>query len=265
MSERSMSQGTLTAALSEPARGARPVVRSVAGVEADQASTGIEAEGGDNAEEGPEGPERAGWLVGDRAARGTLRLVDCSPVAKFEVRADPAGPLAARLAVAVGQLELFEEGILAASPAPGEWLLFVPGAAGALEDLLKAAAKRELVTVVDLTHGRALLRLSGECAAELLSHVCELDLSDAAFATGRVATAPVAGTRALVLRDDLFYDEAGLGELDADVVDAEVPSYLLCVERSVTVWLGERLADLGGPLGLEEEGYLRYRRRRPEV
>ena len=32
-----------------------------------------------------------------------------------------------------------------------------------------------------------------------------------------------------------------------DKVDAEVPSYLLCVERSVALWLGERLAELGGP------------------
>jgi heterotetrameric sarcosine oxidase gamma subunit len=214
--------------------------------------------------------ESAGWMVDGRASSAPLRLVDCSSVTKFEVQADPAGALAGQLAVAVGHVELFEAGILGASPAPGEWDLFVPGATDGLLRLLEGAAREELVSVVDVTHGRALLRLSGAEAPRVLSSLCGLDLGPASFPTGRVTVAPVAGARTLVLRDDLFADEFGpvaggatRGGPDGGG-DDDVPSYLLCCDRSVGRWLTGQLLAAGAPFGLEEEGYLAHQARRDE-
>ncbi|MPY94541.1 MAG: hypothetical protein GEV08_16225 [Acidimicrobiia bacterium] len=216
---------------------------------------------------GPSGPARVevrGWLVDDRSAEGPLRLVDCSSVTKFEVQADPTGALAGQLAVAVGESELFEAGIVGASPAPGEWHLFVPGATDGLLRLLEGVAAEEFVTVVEVTHGRALLRLSGLDAPRVLSLLCGLDLSDAAYPSGRVTVAPVAGTRTLVLRDDVFADELSLAAGDA-AEEVDVPSYLLCCDRSSGQWLAERIVVAGAPFGLELEGYAPYRARRDDV
>lgn len=209
-----------------------------------------------------------GWMVDDRRSTAALRLVDCSSITKFEVQADPTGILAGQLAVAVGHVELFEAGILGACPAPGEWHLFVPGPTDGLVRLLEGAAREELVSVVDVTHGRALLRLSGAAAPQTLSLLCGLDLAGSAFPSGRVTIAPVGGTRTLVLRDDLFAEEfhgdaadgaarSGNGAVD----DGDVTSYLLCCDRSAGRWLAGRLLWAGGPEGIEEEGYLPHRAR----
>ena len=217
------------------------------------------------------GPIRAGtsihdgWSVEDDAASGPLRLVDCSPVTKLEVQADPTGVLAGLLAVAVGRTELFEAGILGASPAPGEWHLFVPGPTDGLTRLLEGAAAEEFVTVADLTHGRALLRLSGAEAPRALSRLCDLDLGTTSFLSGRVTVTPVAGARTVLLRDDLFADELGLTGAGDGESDVEVPSYLLCCDRSAGTWLFGAVLAAGAAFGIEEEGYAAYRARRAEV
>lgn len=210
--------------------------------------------------------EHRGWLVGDVASAAPLRLVDCTSVTKLEVQADPDGPLAGQLAVAVGRVELFEAGILGASPAPGEWHLFVPGETDGLMRLLEVAAREEVVSVVDVTHGRALLRLSGARAPRALSALCALDLGDASFPSGRVTVAPVAGARTLVARDDLFAEEFSAGAASPDDGDeeADIPSYLLCCDRSVGRWLAGHLLEAGAGHGIEEEGYLAHLARRDE-
>lgn len=56
---------------------------------------------------------------------------------------------------------------------------------------------------VDLTHVRAMFRLTGDDAARLINRVCGLDLTDGMFPTGAVARTLFAGVATELVRDDL--------------------------------------------------------------
>lgn len=200
---------------------------------------------------------RAGWLVsassndatGNPVAagatpeqpQGSLTLADVSPVAKVLVRATPDGPVHAALDVRFGRTARDGSGALVIGSGPGEWLLV--GAAGEQEKLLErttaaVAGAGELVSVVDLTHGRAMLRLTGAHARDLLAKVCAIDLSDDATPDGAALRTSVAKLVTDVVRDDR--DGA--------------PSYLLHCERSSGGYLCEALADAGAEFGVERSG-----------
>ena len=72
-----------------------------------------------------------------------------------------------------------------AAIAPGRFL--IAGIAPDLAPRLEAALPSEEAAVTDLSHGRAILRLQGSAAAELLARGVALDLHPAAFPPGRVA------------------------------------------------------------------------------
>ena len=208
-----------------------------------------------------------GWLVSARDTDAELRLVDCSPVVKILLQAPPAGPLAGHLAVPFGRAELFEDGFVVACTAPGEWLLLCPSDPREFLDRAAQVAPDHPAAVVDLTHGRTLLRLTGRNASKVLAGLTAIDLSDQSLPSGVVTSTAVAGVRAVVVRDDLFADEAGL-TVDSPVADGdgpEVPSYLLCCDRSAGRHLYERLLEAGRSPGLAEEGYLPYRERRADI
>src|SRR5690349_16560431 len=124
----------------------------------------------------------AGWEVSAVRAAGNLTLTDCTPLAKVLVRAPAGGPAAAELGVPLGRAARNGAGVLVAGSGPGEWLLLAPpGQAARVAARLEGLAGRapgELVSVVDLTHGRALMRLTGPAAAQVLAAVCGIDLSD---------------------------------------------------------------------------------------
>jgi heterotetrameric sarcosine oxidase gamma subunit len=107
--------------------------------------------------------------------------------------------------------------------------------AGWLTDL--AGAVDELVTVIDLTHGRAMLRLTGDRAAEVLAHECALNLG--ALPTGTALRTAVAGVATDVVRDDR---------------DGR-PSYLLHCERSSGRYLYDVLLDAGAEFGIDTDGF----------
>ena len=210
------------------------------------------------------------WSTARRSSRSSLQ-------------APPAGLLADHLEVPFGRAELFEDGFLAASTAPGEWLLLCPTDPRELLGRLEEIAPAQPVGVVDVTHGRTLLRLTGRGAAAVLAPLTALDLSERAFPSGAATGTSVAGVRATIVRDDLFADEAGLppstsqaasGEAGADGAPGagqpederpDIPSYLLCCDRSAGRYLYEQLLEVGGRLGLADEGYVHYRARRPDA
>ena len=99
------------------------------------------------------------------------------------------------------------------SISPGEWTVL--GAEGE----------------VDLTHVRAMFRLSGPQAAAILAHLCSIDLGDAMTPDGAAARTLVAGVATEIVRDD-----AG-GE----------PSYLLLMSRSFARHAWDRLVAVGTP------------------
>jgi heterotetrameric sarcosine oxidase gamma subunit len=183
---------------------------------------------------------RSGWEVSARRARGPLRIADHSPLAKVVVRADPDGPFAAGIGVPTGTARRTPAGALAASARPGEWLLLgAPGTASALAAEAAAADGRELVTVVDLTHGRTLVRLTGARADAVLAKVCGIDFADRAMPDGSALGTGVARVATDIVRDDT----------------AGVRSYLLHCERSSGQHLFDCLLDAGRQFGIEIDGY----------
>ena len=107
----------------------------------------------------------AGWEVTGRPSDAGLLLTDLTPLAKAGVRACFDGALARALGIPFGRAARDSAGALVIGSGPGEWLVLGPVGEGRalrhrLEEMAAAHAGTELVTVLDLTHGRALMRLT---------------------------------------------------------------------------------------------------------
>lgn len=108
------------------------------------------------------------------------------------------------------------------------------------------------LSVTDITHGQAQLRLTGPAAAGILSRLCGLNLHTTQFPTLSARQTSVAKTAQLIIRDDL---PGGL--LTVDDQTSAVPSYALIGARSLGAYLWETLLDAGRafdirPLGSDE-------------
>jgi heterotetrameric sarcosine oxidase gamma subunit len=185
---------------------------------------------------------RDGWEVSARTATATQTLIDCAPLAKFQVRAPIGGRAATDLGVRFGRAVRAGDGALVVGSGPGEWLLIGPpdhgqAIAARLEDLV-ARAPDELVTFVDQTHGRALIRVKGSSAAAVLAKVCGIDWSDDVTPDGAALRSSVAAVATDIIRDD----------------QDGVRSYLLHCERSSGQYLFNALLDAGVEFGMEVEG-----------
>ena len=124
---------------------------------------------------------------------------------------------------------------------PGEWLVLgEPGTQQALASQLteRLPGVEELVSVVELTHGRALLRLTGQRAADLLAKVCAIDLADDVTPNGAALRTSVARLVTDLVRDDLD----------------GTPSYLLHCERSSGQYLWDALLDAGAEFNIVVDG-----------
>jgi heterotetrameric sarcosine oxidase gamma subunit len=184
----------------------------------------------------------AGWEVSGRRAAGELTLTDCTPLAKVLLRAPADGQAAADLAVPFGSARRNEADVLLVGSGPGEWLMIAPpGQAADVAARLGEVTSRvpEAVSVTDLTHGRALIRLTGQNAADVLSAVCGINLSDAVTPDGAAFRSSVAALATDVIRDDV----------------AGVRSYLLHCERSSGQYLFDALLSAGRDLGIEIDGF----------
>jgi heterotetrameric sarcosine oxidase gamma subunit len=160
----------------------------------------------------------------------TAWLTDESPLGKLLVRAPLDGPMASALGTRFGRA-LRDGDRLTVGSGPGEWLVLAPVA-----DLPKLASWLEqqgeadpgLVSIVDLTHGRAMLRLTGPDAVGVLARVCAVDLSDRITPDGAAFRTSVARVATDVVRDDI----------------GGAPSYLLHVERSSGTYLWDELSRI---------------------
>lgn len=190
-----------------------------------------------------------GWEVSARRSRAALRLADQTPLAKVLVRAAPTGRVAARLGVGCGRASRDGHRTLVVGSGPGEWLLL--SAAGTQREVVARldTSDDRLVSVLDVTHGRALLRLSGPRAADVLSKVCAVDLSDEAVPDGSALRSTVAGLTTDIVRDHTFLDDAPLDGA------AGTPSYLLHCERSTGQHLFDALLDAGREFGIDRDGF----------
>jgi heterotetrameric sarcosine oxidase gamma subunit len=122
-------------------------------------------------------------------------------------------------------------------------VLAPPGAAQqALTRLTETAAEsapEEFVSVIDLTHGRALVRVTGAQAPDLLALLCGVDLAGDMTPDGAAFRSSLAGVATDFIRDDR----------------AGTRSYLLHCERSSGQYLFDSLVSAGEPLGLGVDGF----------
>ena len=186
---------------------------------------------------------RDGWEVSLLRSHAALRLSDWSPLTKVLVRASGSGRVAERLGVRFGSAAYDGDGPLVVGSGPGEWLLL--DRPHALADVLTRfdTSDDELVSVVDATHGRALVRLTGVEAVEVLSKVCAIDLADHVTPHGAAFRTSVADVATDVVRDDVRGSEA------------TEPSYLLHCERASGQFLFDALLDAGREFGIEVDGF----------
>ena len=204
----------------------------------------------------------AGWEVSGCRSEAALTITDCTPLAKVHLRAPWNGAMAKALGVPFGRVGRDGASQGGASPdgaspdgawlvvgsGPGEWLVLAPpGAAAAVTDWLASvaadAAGDEFVSVTDLTHGRALVRVTGPEAAGLLARLCGADLHDDMAPDGAALRSGVAGVATDIVRDDTMIDGAA------------VPSYLLHCERSSGQYLFGALVSAGESLGIGVDGF----------
>ncbi len=193
----------------------------------------------------------AGWEVSGGRSEAPLTITDCTPLAKVHLRAPWNGAMAKALGVPFGRADREAvtpdgpEGVwLVVGSGPGEWLVLAPpGAAAAVADWLATvaadAAGDEFVSMTDLTHGRALVRITGPDAAGLLARLCGADLHDDMAPDGAALRSAVAGVATDIIRDDR----------------AAVPSYLLHCERSSGQYLFGTLVSAGESLGIGVDGF----------
>jgi heterotetrameric sarcosine oxidase gamma subunit len=181
-----------------------------------------------------------GWEISARRSGADLRIMDCNPLAKVLVLASTDGKLARTLGVPFGRSARDEHGTLVVGSGPGEWLLLAPpGANAAVIRRVEEVPDEGLVSVFDATHGRALMRVTGARAPDLLAKVCGIDLSEEVTPDGAAFRSSVAKLVTDVVRDDR---------------DGE-RSYLLHCERSSGQYLFDALLDAGDEFGIEVEGF----------
>jgi heterotetrameric sarcosine oxidase gamma subunit len=199
----------------------------------------------------------AGWEVSGCRSEAALTITDCTPLAKVHLRAPWNGAMGKALGVPFGRAD--RDGAsqggastdgrwLVVGSGPGEWhVLAPPGAAAAVTDWLATvaadAAGDEFVSMTDLTHGRALVRVTGPDAADLLARLCGADLQDDMAPDGAALRSGVAGVATDIIRDDTMIDGVG------------VPSYLLHCERSSGQYLFGALVSAGESLGIGIDGF----------
>jgi heterotetrameric sarcosine oxidase gamma subunit len=177
-----------------------------------------------------------GWEVSAiRADKAGLTLTDCTPLAKVAVASRPPELKTVRF----GRTAREEDGTLVVGSGPGEWLLIgPPGHAAALAAKAKAKASPD-TTCVDLTHGRALVRLTGEKSTSVLAKLTAADLDDDLVPDGAALRTAVATVATDIIRDDTDGTR----------------SYLLHCERSVGQYLFDALLRAGAEYGLAVDGF----------
>jgi sarcosine oxidase subunit gamma len=115
--------------------------------------------------------------------------------------------------------------------APGQWLAVAESKEARALPAVLGVALKGVATVVDQSDGKAVLRISGPQAREVLAKGCSLDLNPRVFKPGSAGTTPV------VLIDCVIWQ-----------VD-EAPSYDLAVPTSFAEsfwsWLTASAAEYG--------------------
>ncbi len=178
-----------------------------------------------------------GWEYSTGAHTGPVVVADRSAMAKVHVRAVADEAVHAATGTRFGRAA-WVNGRLVIGSGPDEWLVVGPPGRAAEIAREVGDAIRPLTSgpssVVDVTHGRALLRVSGPETMALLRRVTAVDLDDRLVPNGSALRTSLARVVTDLVRDDL----EGL------------PSYLVHCERSSGRYLQQSLLAAGSDLGV---------------
>ncbi|HEX5326434.1 MAG TPA: sarcosine oxidase subunit gamma family protein [Acetobacteraceae bacterium] len=115
---------------------------------------------------------------------------------------------------------------------PECWLFMGPGGDDSLALALKTVCGAT-ASVVDQTHGRAVLNLSGAAVRDVLARLCRIDLHLRTFGPGRVAATAIAELACLLHQRD------------------DAPSFDVIVPASYAGWFLEALTHAAAAVGYE--------------
>jgi sarcosine oxidase subunit gamma len=140
------------------------------------------------------------------SAEASVMLHEVPFLAQVNVRVEPGGAAAARIAAALGVPLPAEPGTVATAGSravlwlgPDEWLVVGPeGDAAAIERLLRTALGDDRGSVVDVSANRTTLELSGPSARDVLEKGCSLDLHPRSFQPGRCAQTLLARSQVIL-------------------------------------------------------------------
>jgi heterotetrameric sarcosine oxidase gamma subunit len=141
----------------------------------------------------------AGLIEPGRYGGDGVTLSERSGVALFVISAGAgkAAEIAAKVMALTG-LELVDgptrvsnDGFALIGTAPGQWLAVAEGTAALALFAKLAAGLKGIAFIVDQSDGKAVLRISGPCAREVLAKGCSLDLHPSVFKPGSAGTTPV--------------------------------------------------------------------------
>ena len=164
---------------------------------------------------------------------GSVTVADAASTAKVQVRAGADTAAAEALDVSYGSSRRRADGALVCGTRPDEWTIY--GAAGQAAAISATVSTDGFVTVIDITHGRAMLRITGSNAAASLNKICNLDLGEELTPNGAVFSASVGNVGCDLVRDDQ---------------DGQT-SFLISCERSFGRFLFVAVADASTEFGVQ--------------
>jgi sarcosine oxidase subunit gamma len=197
----------------------------------------------------PRNSPLGGWRAG---SPDRVLLAEVPFLAMVNLRVDPAGPVAGRIAALLGVELPTEPNTVVSSPAwsvlwlgPDEWLVLGPdGAAPDLVELLRGLLAGQRGSAVDLSANRTTISLTGPCARDLLEQGCPLDLHPRVFGPGRCVQTMLARTQVVIWRS--AQGAAGTDGVDGGADGEPGETFRLLVRGSFAGYLAAWLTDAAG-------------------
>jgi sarcosine oxidase, subunit gamma len=192
-----------------------------------------------------------GWEVSAKRSLASLRLIDCTPCRKILIRAGTGSEAAHTLGVGRGRASHENLQCLVAGIGHEEWLMIGPPGLSIPSHLTASTdGNSELVTIVDVTHARALIRIVGPDSEKVMSKLSGIDFGDKATPNNTALRTSLAGLVVEIVRSDLANRSR-----DAADLDLTSRSYLMLCERSAGQYLFDIVLDAGEEFGIDVEGF----------
>jgi len=181
-----------------------------------------------------------GWEISRRRSDKELRLSDWTSLSKILVKGGADGSIFGDHPTPFGRARRLGPNELEVGSDPGSWLLIGPNTSSLVQPTNGGGASSDLTSVIDITHGRALLRLSGGNSARLLEKICAIDLDDSVTPNLTAFRSIVGNVVTDVVRDDL---------------SDGIRSYLLHCDRSSGQYLFDCVLDAGVEFDIDIDGF----------